>query len=204
MPPTKEVKEVKFPSGETFLVVYFDGIDHIMYDRYIKVDEYELSEELKKYLEENIKKWCEFLKVPAVGVMVLSGIKACNPYKLPLCNVNQVVRDDDAHIVRDYDNVAHIVRDDEGSTIVRPYDKVIELKMIPLVYVKSVDTLYWESSCASGTTAVGAYFAKDTNKCVNINVRQPSGEILNITCENDGRLLLKGKVKYLYSKSIII
>lgn len=31
-------------------------------------------------------------------------------------------------------------------------------KLKPLVYVKSIDTLFWESSCASGTTAAGEYY----------------------------------------------
>lgn len=43
----------------------------------------------------------------------------------------------------------------------------------PLVYVKSAGTLFWESSCASGTTAVGHWLGKP------VKLRQPCGGILS-------------------------
>lgn len=78
------------------------------------------------------------------------------------------------------------------------------INMIPLVYVKSIDTLYLESSCASGTTAIGAYLKDKTKKEININIKQPSGVELNIESKNDNKLLLRGKVVLLYEKTLII
>ena len=161
MPRALEIKEVKFPSGETFTVVFFEGIAHIIFETNEQCDS-----ELKKYLESNIKVWCEFLKVPAMGVMVC---------------------DKGSH--------SSTIRSDDFTSI----DSCCEMSMIPLVYVKSVDTLYWESSCASGTTAVGAYFTKVLNKSVTIDVWQASGTKLTIKSNEDGRLQLKGQVKYLYT-----
>ncbi len=57
-----------------------------------------------------------------------------------------------------------------------------ERRLTPLVYVPSADTLFWESSCASGTAAVGAWTAKREGKPVTLNVRQPGGT-LEITAD---------------------
>ena len=64
----------------------------------------------------------------------------------------------------------------------------------PLVYVPSADTLFWESSCASGTTAVGAYLAAESGKAVQVPLKQPGGT-LEIDAAPDGTLLLKGSVR---------
>ena len=64
----------------------------------------------------------------------------------------------------------------------------------PLVYVPSADTLFWESSCASGTTAVGAYLAAESGAAVRVPLKQPGGT-LEIEAEPDGKLLLKGSVR---------
>ena len=79
-----------------------------------------------------------------------------------------------------------------------------EINITPLVYVKSIDSLYWESSCASGTTAVGAYLLDKFKKKINVDVKQPSGTVLNVESTEDKKLLLKGNVKLLYKKSIMI
>lgn len=66
-------------------------------------------------------------------------------------------------------------------------------KLTPLVYVKKVDTLFWEKSCASGTIAIGAYLADKEEKYIEKNIRQPGGE-LKILAEPKGKLVLEGKV----------
>lgn len=78
------------------------------------------------------------------------------------------------------------------------------ISMLPLVYVKAIDTLYLESSCASGTTAVGAYLTDKNKKAINIDIKQTSGVSLNIKSCEDGSLLLKGKVALLYKKKVKI
>ena len=64
----------------------------------------------------------------------------------------------------------------------------------PLVYVPSADTLFWESSCASGTTAVGAYLAAEAGTAVRVPLKQPGGT-LEIEADPDGKLILKGTVR---------
>ena len=66
----------------------------------------------------------------------------------------------------------------------------------PLVYVPAAGTLFWESSCASGTTAVGAYLSAESKGPVSLPLFQPGGT-LEITAESDGTLLLGGTVRIL-------
>ena len=65
--------------------------------------------------------------------------------------------------------------------------------LTPLVYVPAVDTLCWEHSCASGTTAVGAYLAAEQGNSVALELRQPGGSLM---LEADGEILrLTGTVR---------
>lgn len=66
-----------------------------------------------------------------------------------------------------------------------------ELK--PLVYIPGADTLYWESSCASGTTAVGAFLAARDRKDIHLELLEPGG-VLTIDAQKDGYLVLGGHV----------
>jgi diaminopimelate epimerase len=59
----------------------------------------------------------------------------------------------------------------------------------PLVYVADIGSLFWENSCASGSTAVGAYLGLP-----EIVLSQPGG-ILRVSCTQDGKLLLSGTVR---------
>ena len=69
----------------------------------------------------------------------------------------------------------------------------------PLVYVPEAETLFWESSCASGTTAAGAYLAKEAGEKVCFSLAQPGGT-LTVTAEPDGRLQLAGTVRIVYRR----
>ncbi len=61
----------------------------------------------------------------------------------------------------------------------------------PLVYVNYPETLYWESSCASGTTAVGVYEAYKAKAPVSMAIKEPGG-ILQIETDSTGALYLTG------------
>ena len=67
-------------------------------------------------------------------------------------------------------------------------------KLTPLVYVKSVDTLFWENACASGTAAIGYWLSYEKNDLVNIDVVQPSKSILTVFTDENKNLYLKGKI----------
>ncbi|MBO4265779.1 MAG: hypothetical protein J5910_01155 [Lachnospiraceae bacterium] len=67
-----------------------------------------------------------------------------------------------------------------------------ELDLRPLVYVPAVGTCFWESSCASGTTAVGVYLADGSREIYKTYVHEPGGD-LEISLL-DGRIVLTGTV----------
>ncbi len=69
-----------------------------------------------------------------------------------------------------------------------------ELK--PLVFVPGADTLFWESSCASGSCAVGAYLAKKSGEKVSVELSEPAGKLF-VTASPDGVTTLTGNVKLL-------
>lgn len=47
----------------------------------------------------------------------------------------------------------------------------------PLVYVKNIDSLFWEKSCGSGSCAVAAVLTDKEKKDINIDLSQPGGKI---------------------------
>ncbi len=67
--------------------------------------------------------------------------------------------------------------------------------MTPLVYVPGAGTLCWESSCASGTTAVGACLAAESGRDCILDLKQPGGT-LGIRAVPEG-LYLTGTVRIL-------
>ena len=73
----------------------------------------------------------------------------------------------------------------------------------PLVYVPGSDTLFWESSCASGTGALGAYLAKTGGKPADLTVNEPGGT-LRVQASPEGEILLSGLVRLRYDREIII
>ena len=50
-----------------------------------------------------------------------------------------------------------------------------ETELTPLVYVPSIDTVFWENSCASGSSAVGMYLADKMNAAVEVSLKEPAG-----------------------------
>ncbi|MDO4804292.1 MAG: hypothetical protein Q4A32_05690 [Lachnospiraceae bacterium] len=66
--------------------------------------------------------------------------------------------------------------------------------LLPLVYVPAANTLCWENSCASGTTAVGAHLASREGLPFTIALRQPGGS-LTVSATLDGALTITGIVK---------
>lgn len=79
--------------------------------------------------------------------------------------------------------------------------------MTPLVYVPGADTLFWESSCASGTAASGAAESFLKGESVSLRLRQPGGE-LTVSSEMSGgrltRLCLGGSVRVGSEKSAVV
>ncbi len=65
----------------------------------------------------------------------------------------------------------------------------------PLVYVKNPETLVWESSCASGTTAVGAFFSQKAGRPVRMELKEPGGKLIVETFA-DNTIELTGSIVF--------
>lgn len=68
-----------------------------------------------------------------------------------------------------------------------------ETALTPLVYVPAAKTLFWESSCASGSAALGAYLAKKQNSPVEKEISEPGGK-LSVKAFPNGEVYLSGSV----------
>ncbi len=75
-------------------------------------------------------------------------------------------------------------------------------KLSPLVYVPSINSLFWESSCASGTTAVGAYLHYKNKAGLKRTFSEPGGQLC--ISADDNMLVLEGRVLMGSSKMIDI
>ena len=68
-----------------------------------------------------------------------------------------------------------------------------ERDLVPLVFVPGGDTVFWESSCASGSAAVGMLLAKRRGAPISLGLREPGGT-LHVTSDPSGETWLHGSV----------
>ena len=73
----------------------------------------------------------------------------------------------------------------------------------PLVYIPGADTLFWESSCASGTGALGAYLAFRKGSGTALSVREPGG-VLRVTAAPGGPPALSGTVFLTEERTLLV
>lgn len=76
--------------------------------------------------------------------------------------------------------------------------------MLPLVYVKQADTMYWENSCASGTTALGYLLMKNNYANFPLSVSEPGGTLTVFPDENNNFIKLRGKCKLEYYEEFLL
>ncbi len=72
----------------------------------------------------------------------------------------------------------------------------------PLVFVPAADTLVWESSCASGTAAIGAWLYQQKGQSVRLSLQEPGGS-LTVEATPKG-LWLTGTVRSVHTGSIYL
>ncbi len=72
------------------------------------------------------------------------------------------------------------------------------IKIYPVVWVRMIDTFFFENACGSGTVAVSMVESWLTQKTNKYAIKQPSGDLLEakITIKNNIiiRVILKGKI----------
>lgn len=80
-----------------------------------------------------------------------------------------------------------------------------ELTVDPIVWVRDIETFFYETACASGSTAIGLLRAKLNNKRItNLRIKQPSGQWISVVVRKTSKKFLNavidGPVKILEVK----
>ena len=71
------------------------------------------------------------------------------------------------------------------------------MRIDPLVVVKSAGSVYWERGCGSGSEATGIYLAYKNKESIKCGLKQPGG-IITVDVEYDNgikKAAITGKVK---------
>lgn len=76
------------------------------------------------------------------------------------------------------------------------------LTLRPMVYVPAADTLFWESSCASGSAAVGAYLSEKSGAPVELCLNEPGGT-LRVNAAPGGVVCLSGQVTVRSERTVV-
>lgn len=71
-----------------------------------------------------------------------------------------------------------------GVMFISPSESGVSMR--PVVLVRDIDTLFYETACGSGTTAVGLLEALKRGESVNLSVTQPTGMSINVRVAFDG------------------
>lgn len=85
-----------------------------------------------------------------------------------------------------------------GVMFIKEYKGFIELK--PIVWVRDIETLLYETACASGTAAVGIYKTNENQKNSNkTKVLQPSGKFITaeVYKEKSTKVYIDGEIEVL-------
>lgn len=78
------------------------------------------------------------------------------------------------------------------------------LEIIPIVWVKEINTLFAENSCGSGSIGVSIVQSLKNNKN-KFNIKQPSGKFLNIEiCEDFEKVILYGDIEEIADKEMLL
>lgn len=71
-----------------------------------------------------------------------------------------------------------------------------KIKLNPVVYVKSINTLFYETACGSGTTAVGIYLLLKGNlNLLKTEVVQPSGMKIKVKVKKNKNKLIYAEIE---------
>ena len=68
--------------------------------------------------------------------------------------------------------------------------------LTPLVYVPGSGTVFWENSCASGTSAAGMYLADKKNKTIDLTMKEPGGYLRVISEPTANETWLHGTTEW--------
>lgn len=85
------------------------------------------------------------------------------------------------------------IRETEAMGVIFLEEINEKIKIHPVVWVKEINTLFYETSCGSGTTAVAMLKTIQNNQSQNIDIIQPSNQIITAKI-----VINKGKIESAY------
>ena len=198
MPRPQKLDMVDLPGVGRLPVVSFDGISHVIY---------EISESERTGGNTNVDP-CGYNDSYAPDTVESTAAQCSTSDELPIsrdtaeATAAQCSTSDELPISRDTaealaaDWCRYLGVDALGIMFLNAETS----SMTPLVYVPAAGTLFWENSCASGTTACGAYVAARSGRPVSMSLRQPGGSLW-IRVSEDGAFVLSGMVRITHSGS---
>ena len=115
------------------------------------------------------------------------------------------------HIMIESDSAFYALKDrkDEAEEAVRSWCSELEADgiglifmdqsgtLIPLVWIRSAGTMFWEQSCASGTAAAGMYLADRICGPIDEVFREPGGNLRVMSDPLNANTWLLGSVRFL-------
>jgi len=84
--------------------------------------------------------------------------------------------------------------DEEAAGVMFIEKKDNKILLSPIVFVKEINTLFYETACGSGSVAVGIYESFKEKKSVNIDVLQPSGKVINVITSATKTKIIKARI----------
>jgi len=156
------------------------------------------------------------IKVSGVSEILQAGVKDNGEAwtQMPIySDPDRISIDDEGNAIVEMDGITQVVMKnpfesiDEGEIKAFAYKKLSEvglltsmpaagvmlvssengiLKIDPVAWVSDIQTLFYESACGSGTTAVGLVQALLNNKPISQKIIQPSGMSIEVSIDFDG------------------
>lgn len=87
--------------------------------------------------------------------------------------------------------------DAEGLGLMFLEHGVGDPRLTPLVYIPGSNTLFWESSCASGSSAAGMALAAESGRALRLTLAQPGGSLQVKSDPKSGETWLYGRTALL-------
>ena len=163
---------------------------------------------IKHYLENKVKHIK--IKVSGTSKILNGGIEEGKEIWVEI-PINSIDKINENTYIANMDGITHILVKNEEPMKERAIDLINKykdnnkaigcifikenketIKIDPFVLVRDIDTLFYENSCGSGTACAGIIYLKENRK--QIDILQPSGDILKVFSDNQGKIYISGKV----------
>lgn len=231
MPPALSIEEIReeikadwISITDTLPIVHMEGIDHIIVEQ--DSGFYSLIN-LRDPAEIAIRKLCDMLGSECLGMIFITlpdddendeSDASCGSWSESAARTDRAEGNEgDASCGSGSESAARIngaeadgARHEKESGANGPAARTDgpyifeERWLTPLVYVPGADTIFWENSCASGSTAAGMYIAAEAGRAVDVIFEEPAGKLRVKSDPKTGETWLFGAAELIAEDSIKI